>query len=108
MIIKEQSNKPRALNKFDLAALETSEIVAKKNMAYGDAVLKSGAMLELLYPNGIQPHQYTDAAAIIRVLDKLVRIATDNDPFGEDPWGDINGYSLLRKVQRAEQKGETK
>lgn len=33
--------------------------------------------------------------AIVRVFDKMMRIATDKDAFGEDPWRDIAGYAIL-------------
>jgi len=33
--------------------------------------------------------------AMIRVIDKLFRIATKKDAFGESPWRDICGYSIL-------------
>jgi len=32
---------------------------------------------------------------IVRMLDKLSRIARDNDPMGESPYMDIAGYSIL-------------
>ena len=39
--------------------------------------------------------------AVVRVLDKLFRIATDRDALGESPWRDIAGYGLLgaRRVE---------
>jgi hypothetical protein len=33
--------------------------------------------------------------AITRVIDKLFRIATKKDAFGESPWRDICGYAIL-------------
>jgi len=33
--------------------------------------------------------------AITRVLDKLFRLATRKDAFGESPWNDICGYAIL-------------
>lgn len=75
--------------------IEIGEIVDKKNMAYGSAVEKTEAFLKLLYPEGIKPEQYRDALALVRDFDKSVRIATNNDPFGEDPWADKAGYGIL-------------
>lgn len=75
--------------------LEIGQLVDKKNAAYGDSHAKSAAFLRLLYPNGITPENYEHALAIIRVFDKLSRLATNNDPFGENPWQDIAGYSML-------------
>ena len=51
--------------------------------------------MEILYPNGISKDKYKDSLAMIRVIDKLFRIATDKDAFGESPWRDIVGYALL-------------
>jgi hypothetical protein len=72
------------------------ELVDKKNKAYGDAFNKSGEFLKVLYPNGITPEQYGDMLGVIRVFDKLMRIANSKDSFGEDPWRDIAGYGILR------------
>lgn len=74
------------------------ELTQMKNAAYGDSFDKSGAILELLYPHGIHPAQYRDALAIVRVIDKLFRIATRKDAFGESPWKDIAGYGILGAV----------
>lgn len=71
-------------------------LVDKKNAAYGDSFSKSGDIIKILYPDGIQPEQYNDMLAIIRILDKLFRIATDKDALNEDPWSDICGYALLK------------
>ena len=32
---------------------------------------------------------------MVRVIDKMFRIATDKDAFGESPWRDICGYAIL-------------
>ena len=78
-------------------------LVEKKNAAYGDSFAKSGEFLRLLYPTGIKPEQYGDALAVVRVFDKLMRIATAKDAFGESPWRDIAGYGILGAA--ATQKG---
>lgn len=74
---------------------EIGQLVEQKQAAYGDSFGRSAAVLEQLYPNGIPVSAYTDALAIVRVVDKLFRIATDKDAFGESPWKDIIGYGLL-------------
>ena len=66
-----------------------------KQAAYGDSFGKAGQILAILYPAGIRPEQYRDALAVVRVLDKLFRIATDRDALGESPWRDVAGYGLL-------------
>jgi len=77
---------------------EIGNIVSQKNAAYGSAFSEAHHILKVLYPNGIRPEQYTDALAIIRVVDKLFRIATKKDAFGENPWKDIAGYAILGVV----------
>ena len=79
-------------------ALNLAELVIRKQMAYGDSFGRSHEIIRVLYPNGIRPDQYLDALAIIRVIDKLFRIANQKSAFGEDPWRDIAGYGLLSVV----------
>lgn len=84
---------------FEATAEEIGRLVAEKQKAYGDSFGKSGAILKILYPDGIRPEQYDDALTITRILDKLFRVATDKDAFGESPWRDVNGYSLLAYIR---------
>ena len=74
---------------------EIGELVQAKNAAYGDSFSHSGEVLRILYPKGIPPDGYTDALAVIRVIDKLFRLANEKDAFGESPWRDIVGYGIL-------------
>ena len=82
-------------NKFERIASEVGKLTAEKNLAYGDSYSRACNVLQELYPNGVQPHQYRDMLATVRVIDKLFRLATRKDAFGESPWRDICGYSLL-------------
>jgi hypothetical protein len=70
-------------------------LVETKQAAYGDAFGKAGAVFRLLYPEGIPLEKLDDALTVLRVVDKLFRIATDRDALGESPWRDIAGYALL-------------
>lgn len=74
----------------DLGAL-----LEEKNAAYGSSFSKSGRFLALLWPDGIPAARYDDALLLVRIFDKQMRIATDNDSFGESPYQDIAGYGLL-------------
>jgi len=74
---------------------EIGRLVQEKNEAYGDSFGQACRILEVLYPDGIQPDQYRDALAITRVIDKLFRLANKKDAFGESPWRDICGYAIL-------------
>tara|TARA_R110000782_G_scaffold102791_7_gene190222 strand:+ start:7699 stop:8304 length:606 start_codon:yes stop_codon:yes gene_type:complete len=74
---------------------DIGELVAEKQISYGDSFGRSGAMLKILYPEGVPVEKLEDVLVIARVLDKIFRIATDNDQQGEDPWSDVAGYALL-------------
>ena len=78
------------------------ELVTRKQTAYGDAFGRAGLILGVLYPAGIPLDRLDDALTIVRVVDKLFRIATDRDALGESPWQDIAGYALLalERVER--------
>lgn len=80
-------------------------LTEEKNEAYGDSFNRSGQILNILYPDGISPDQYRDALAVIRVIDKLFRVATKKDAFGESPWKDIAGYGILGAVSDTEEVG---
>lgn len=87
---------------YEETAEKIGKLVAEKNAAYGSAFAESHKILSVLYPHGIKPEQYTDALAVIRVIDKLFRIATAKDAFGESPWQDIAGYGILGTVKKDE------
>lgn len=74
---------------------EIGALVTVKNKAYGDSFATTGKVLRLLYPDGIRPEQYDDALALVRIWDKMKRIATDKDALGESPYRDIAGYGIL-------------
>jgi len=84
---------------YRLAANRCASLVIEKQAAYGDSFGKAGRILRELYPEGIKPEQLDDALTIVRVVDKLFRIATKKDAFGESPWKDIMGYALLSVVR---------
>ena len=80
---------------FERIGAEVGRLVAAKNAAYGDSFARSGEILAILYPGGIRVEQYRDALAVVRVVDKLFRIATRKGAFGESPWRDVAGYGIL-------------
>ena len=88
-------NVPRS-TKYEEIAIRIGQLVDEKNQAYGDAFNKSDEFLKLLYPNGVMPEQYSDMLAIVRIFDKLMRIATAKDALGENPFKDIAGYGILK------------
>jgi hypothetical protein len=79
--------------------IRIGKLVQAKNLAYGNSAGNAGAIMRVLYPDGVKPHQYDDALLVVRVLDKLSRIAQrgedGQDKGGESPWSDISGYGVL-------------
>ena len=61
-----------------------------------------------LFPFGIPVHAFDDALLIVRVLDKLSRIAQRGadgaDLGGESPYSDLAGYALLGLASDARRK----
>lgn len=76
-------------------AQDIGQLVTDKQAAYGDSFNKSQQIIKILYPNGIKPENYGDLLTIIRMIDKLFRIATSKNAYGESPYRDIAGYALL-------------
>jgi len=87
-------------------ALEVVSLIKEKQDAYGDSFGQSHRIIEVLYPKGISPAQMPDALAVVRIIDKLFRIANQKDAFGEDPWQDIMGYALLASVRKGKDDGK--
>lgn len=88
-------------NKDDIfmqLATDLGKLLAEKNLAYGDAFSKTTQILTLLYPNGIKVQQFKDVHVLVRMLDKMSRIAQDNDPMGESPYKDLAGYAILAQA----------
>lgn len=85
----------RKLSKYDDIAQELGRLVTEKNAAYGDSALRAAEILKILYPVGIRIEEYSDLLLVVRILDKLCRIATNRDALGESPWRDIAGYGIL-------------
>lgn len=83
------------MSKYEELGREIGALVDEKNKVYGDSFSRSGAILRILYPDGVRPDQYDDMLGLVRVIDKQFRIATDRDALGENPWRDLSGYGLL-------------
>ena len=85
--------------RYEQLGAELGELVESKQRQYGDAAGRAGAIMRVLYPGGIPAHAYDDALLVVRVLDKLSRIAQrgadGRDLGGESPWRDLAGYGLL-------------
>lgn len=80
---------------YRAAGEAVGQLVADKQAAYGDSFGKSHAVIRTLYPDGIRPDQYHQVLTLVRIIDKMFRIANHPDAFGESPYQDIAGYALL-------------
>lgn len=88
------TSKDSKSGKFGKLGLEIGKMVDIKNEQYGDSFFKSHEILKILYPNGINTDQYQDMLAVIRIIDKLFRIA-EGCKGDESPARDIAGYGIL-------------
>ena len=82
------------MGKYKELAEQIGNLVEEKNAAYGNSFDQAGDFLRLLYPNGIPPESYGDMLCVVRIFDKLKRIATNKDAFGEDPKSDLLGLAI--------------
>lgn len=90
----EESMQYEAMGKYEALGKAIGALVDVKNAQYGDAFHKTGKILAILYPEGVTSEQYDDMLAVVRVLDKLFRVANGKQG-NEDPFKDIAGYGLL-------------
>ena len=80
-------------------ATEIGSLCVRKEQEYGSAVYVTTEIMRALYPGGIRSHQMGDALLLVRIADKMCRIASrdedGDDKGGESPYEDIAGYGLL-------------
>ena len=79
---------------YEQLGAQIGKLVDAKQKQYGDSFNRAGMVIRVLYPDGIKPEQYDDMLAIVRVIDKLFRIANGNQG-EENAYRDIAGYGLL-------------
>jgi len=93
---------------YEKLGTDIGKLVQEKQQAYGDTISKTGAIMRILYPAGVSVEKLGDMLLVVRVLDKLCRLADgEKTAFGESPWRDIAGYGLLGLVGLAKDtKGE--
>jgi len=80
---------------FEQIGKDIGELVQAKNIAYGDSYNHSGEIMKFLFPDGIPPEKYIIALALVRILDKIFRLATNPTYNNENCWKDIAGYCIL-------------
>jgi len=82
--------------RFHEIAADLADLLARKREAYGNNLSAAPVILEQLYPDGVKVSEYQTLLLIVRILDKLSRLANGGGRFalGEDAWKDIAGYAL--------------
>jgi len=91
----EEFERKKNAHKFNDIAESIGRLVAQKNARYGDSAGRTAKLLKVLWPDGIPPTSYDDAQLIIRILDKLNRLAAGDRTARLDAWRDITGYGVL-------------
>lgn len=76
--------------------LEVADLVAARNETYGNSIGKSAEILAVIWPDGIPPEAIPWAHYVIRIVDKLNRIAAAPEKLEvvRDAFVDIAGYGL--------------
>jgi len=85
---------------------ELGHLLADKNRQYGDSYARMAHILPIFYPDGVPPDQLLDAVFILRIIDKLMRIASAQGDDKEDPVKDISGYGILRMREMRQNKNK--
>lgn len=93
--IRKKLDKDQRVKTYEEIGSEIGRLVDEKNKAYGNSFGQSCKILEILYPDGVKVEQYTDMLCLVRIIDKLFRIATQKSAFNESPYRDICGYGVL-------------
>lgn len=81
-------------DKFRRISNDLARLVERKQRQYGDSATRSEEILRVLYPSGVRPKDYPGLLLLVRVLDKLSRVA-EGCQGDENPWRDIAGYAML-------------
>ena len=99
-----KKEEPVTNNSFQELASELAEMLTEKNRKYGDSYARMAHVLPIFYPEGVPGNHLLDAVFILRIVDKLMRIASAQKDDDEDPVMDIAGYAILRmrEMRRAE------
>lgn len=94
--IKYYHLKNKGLTDFEKVGLKIGQLLNRKNRDYGNAFIDGTKFMELLFPNGIPIDKYSDVLLLIRIFDKMKRIATVKKHTDiESPFEDIAGYGML-------------
>jgi len=79
---------------YEQLGARVGAVVDKKNLEYGDSINDTDGFLRVLFPCGIPIRAYKDVGLLVRIFDKMKRVAYGN--LGEEnAWKDLVGYALL-------------
>lgn len=86
---------------FESKSSELARLLTGKAEEYGPigSFEKSTDVFLCLYPNGVRPDQMSDFLTLVRIVDKLFRIANHTAGDLEDPYSDIAGYCILTLIK---------
>ena len=85
---------------YESVGKRIGKLVDEKQKAYGDSFTRAELIMKILYPTGIKVSQYKDVLAMVRCIDKMSRIATEKEAYGENPWEDLSGYGILMSKEK--------
>lgn len=85
---------------YEALGAAIGRLVTQKQVQYGNSFGVAPKILGLLYPDGVKSDQYDSLLSVVRILDKLKRIATQHPSDTENPWEDIGGYSILELAKK--------
>lgn len=80
-------------------ANEIGRMTDEKSALYGDSAERAEQILKILYPEGVPVSAFKNALLVVRIADKLCRIATAAEGDNEDAWADLAGYSLIGSLR---------
>jgi hypothetical protein len=90
---------PSPPGEYETLATAIGRLTDEKARQYGNANVKVGEIMKVLYPEGVPVYALKNALLIVRMLDKICRIANQGpdglDKGAEDPFSDLAGYSLI-------------
>jgi len=81
-------------SKFKEIADKIGSMVEEKNVQYGDSYANTQKFLDILYPESIPVEKFSDIVCIIRIFDKLKKVAAQVESDEENPYADLIGITI--------------
>ncbi len=105
-ILDELESLGKKIKDFKEIAKEMGEFVTEKNKAYGNSFEECEKFLYMLFPVKIPIKHYGNILCIVRMFDKLKKIAADRDTFQENPFDDLVGIALRMSLNNKQSTGD--